>query len=374
MIKFVNNVSVTKDVSGSTRGVNIYGFANKISGLGQNARQVLRAINNTDISYNYLDLFSASKEFKFIEPTINHKFKTNLFCCNPDIDLTDFINLKKNNHKKNIGLWAWEVEVLPEYWIKYSELFDEIWTISNFTKSIFEKELPNKIIKSLNIPGAPFKVLDKSTCKQTFGINPNTFLCSFVFDSFSDINRKNPLHVIESFESSLGDEDSVLLIKCQNLSQENRDILLNYPKTKKVKFIFETFSDELMNHLFCATDLYISLHRSEGSGLTIMEALSVGTPCLVTNYGGCLDFCLPEFCELVDYNFIEITEDIWYKNNFFKDKEVFWANPIVNDASNKIKKIFDNYDDYLIKTNELKNFIENNYNLENMSIFLKNNL
>jgi glycosyltransferase involved in cell wall biosynthesis len=374
MIKFVNNASVTKDVSGSTRGVNIYGFANKISGLGQNARQVLRAINNTDISYNYLDLFSASKEFKFIEPTINHKFKTNLFCCNPDIDLTDFINLKKNNHKKNIGLWAWEVEVLPEYWIKYSELFDEIWTISNFTKSIFEKELPNKIIKSLNIPGAPFKLLDKSTCKQTFGINSNTFLCSFVFDSFSDINRKNPLHVIESFESSLGDEDSVLLIKCQNLSQENRDILLNYPKTKKVKFIFETFSDELMNHLFCATDLYISLHRSEGSGLTIMEALSVGTPCLVTNYGGCLDFCLPEFCELVDYNFIEITEDIWYKNNFFKDKEVFWANPIVNDASNKIKKIFDNYDDYLIKTNELKNFIENNYNLENMSIFLKNNL
>lgn len=374
MIKFVNNASVTKDVSGSTRGVNIYGFANKISGLGQNARQVLRAINNTDISYNYLDLFSASKEFKFIEPTINHKFKSNLFCCNPDIDLTDFINLKKNNHKKNIGLWAWEVEVLPEYWIKYSELFDEIWTISNFTKSIFEKELPNKIIKSLNIPGAPFKLLDKSTCKQTFGINSNTFLCSFVFDSFSDINRKNPLHVIESFESSLGDEDSVLLIKCQNLSQENRDILLNYPKTKKVKFIFETFSDELMNHLFCATDLYISLHRSEGSGLTIMEALSVGTPCLVTNYGGCLDFCLPEFCELVDYNFIEITEDIWYKNNFFKDKEVFWANPIVNDASNKIKKIFDNYDDYLIKTNELKNFIENNYNLENMSIFLKNNL
>jgi hypothetical protein len=72
MIKFVNNASVTKDVSGSTRGVNIYGFANKISGLGQNARQVLRAINNTDISYNYLDLFSASKEFKFIEPTINN--------------------------------------------------------------------------------------------------------------------------------------------------------------------------------------------------------------------------------------------------------------------------------------------------------------
>ncbi len=108
--------------------------------------------------------------------------------------------------------------------------------------------------------------------------------------------------------------------------------------------------------------------------LAPLQALSVGTPCLVTNYGGCLDFCLPEFCELVDYNFIEITEDIWYKNNFFKDKEVFWANPIVNDASNKIKKIFDNYDDYLIKTNELKNFIENNYNLENMSIFLKNNL
>lgn len=374
MIKYVNNFDVTREVSGNTNGVNIYGYANKISGLGQNVRQILRSINKIDIPYNYLDLLSPSKDFNFIKSTLNHRFKTNLFCCNPDCDLTDFINIEKKKGKKNIGLWAWEIEILPENWKTYSELFDEIWTISEFTKGIFEKELPNKVIKSLNIPGSPFKTLDKKVCKESFKIDSDTFVCSFIFDSFSDINRKNPLHVIDSFESSLGNEDSVLIIKCQNLGEENKKLLLSYPKTDKVKFIFETYSDEQMNYLFCATDLYISLHRSEGSGLTIMEALSLGIPCLVTNYGGCLDFCLTEFCELVDYKLIEITNDIWYKNNFFKDKTVFWANPSVTDAKNKIRKIFDNYDEYCTKTNELKKFIENNYNLENMSIFLKNNL
>lgn len=374
MIKYVQNFDVTKNINGVTNGVNIYGFANKILGLGHNARQILRAIEKTNIPYNYLDILCQSKEFDFIKPTLNHKFRTNLFCCNPDTDLSEFTKIEKNRNKKNIGLWAWEIETLPNSWKEYSSLYDEIWTISDFTKKILEKELPNIPIKRINIPGSPFNKLDKDNCKRTFGIDGDTFVCSFVFDSFSDINRKNPLYVIDSFESSISNENSVLIIKCQNLGEKNKEFLLNYPKTNKVKFIFETYTDEQMNYLFCATDLYISLHRSEGSGLTIMEALSLGIPCLVTNYGGCLDFCLPELCELVEYSYIELTDDIWYKTNFFKDSQVFWANPSVTDATNKLRQIFDNYDDYLIKTNELKKFIENNYNLENMSIFLKNNL
>jgi glycosyltransferase involved in cell wall biosynthesis len=375
MIEFVRNNKVTKEVQNPIKEVNIYGYANKISGLGVNVRQILRTINNLEISFNYLELNSESENFLFIEPTINNNFSVNLFCSSPDVNSYKYLKHQKLKGKKNIGLWAWEIETLPKTWKDLSNLYDEIWTISEFTKNILEKEIPNIPVKLIKIPGSPFVKLNKNECKQKLGISEDTFVCSFIFDSFSDINRKNPLAVIEAFESSLGDENSILIIKCHNTSDTAKTTLMNYPKTENVKFIFETYSDEEINVLFCATDLYISLHRSEGSGLTIMEAISLGVPCVATNYGGCLDFCLPEFCELVDYELSEINNNVWYKKIFFdEDQKVYWANPNINDAKNKIKKVFNNYKLYEDKTNTLKESIKENYSIENMSDFIKNNL
>ena len=48
-------------------------------------------------------------------------------------------------------------------------------------------------------------------------------------------------------------------------------------------------------------DCYVSLHRSEGLGLTMAEAMALGKPVIATGYSGNLHFMTPENSYLVDF-------------------------------------------------------------------------
>jgi hypothetical protein len=323
-------------------GVNVLGYGNKVSGLGHNMRTIVSVLKKLKIPHNVNIIETNKTTTKLLENDEHCFFNTNLILCNPETNLNAYVGEDYLHNKYNIALWAWELEKLPNSWKKKSELFDEIWTISDFCKKTFEQELIGKKIEKINIPSNFFENKNKETSKKVFNLD-GKFVCLFVFDAHSDIDRKNPFAVIESFKKSLGKlQNTILIIKGQNLSPKEYNLLKGVSENNII-IINDTFSKEKMETLFNCADVYISLHRSEGSGLTIMEAINLEIPVITTNYSGNLDFC-DENCILVDFKHIPLHS----KHPAYTElvNLATWAEPDVNDASEKLFDLYNDYENY----------------------------
>ena len=351
------------------KGVNVYGFGKIHSGLSHNMESVVRSLEIFKIPYNsnIIDPRSENGDFS---PVGNDYFQTNIFAYNPDLDGYKSV-ISKMGGKYNIAIWAWELEVLPENWIKSMRFFDEIWVISKFVYDCLKKYDPEKEIKIINIPGRFKEKKDKLESKKKLGLE-GRFITLFTFDSFSDLERKNPKGLISAFNRSLSHfRDCVLIIKTRNLGENEMKYFGDLPEN--IILVNETWDEEKMGILFNSSDLYCSLHRSEGSGLTIMEAIHLEIPIVCTNWSGNLDFCLEDCCELVDFKKIEVPKNSVYRS-FMGEEYAEWADPSIEDASDKLLEIYKNYDFYLEKIKKNKEFIEKKYNLNSLGEFIKSRI
>ena len=128
----------------------------------------------------------------------------------------------------------------------------------------------------------------------------------FVFDFFSVLERKNPLGLIEAFTRAFRPgEGPMLVIKTINGDSQRSTISKRCAPRRRagrdILVIDEYYSAEEKNALLGLCDCYVSLHRSEGLGLTMAEAMGLGKPVIATGYSGNLDFMTPENSYLVDY-------------------------------------------------------------------------
>ena len=123
---------------------------------------------------------------------------------------------------------------------------------------------------------------------------PEGFLFLFVFDYLSTVQRKNPVGLIEAFKRAFAPgEGPQLLIKTINgplrpLSEE--EVLWAADGREDIHVVDRSLSGEELNGLMAACDCYVSLHRAEGFGLTIAEAMAIGKPAIATGYSGNVDF------------------------------------------------------------------------------------
>jgi glycosyltransferase involved in cell wall biosynthesis len=104
--------------------------------------------------------------------------------------------------------------------------------------------------------------------------------------------------------------------------------------------IDQRFAQEELFGLITACDCYVSLHRSEGLGLTLAEAMMLGKPCIATKYSGNLDFMDENNSLLIDYQLIEIEETV---GSYEKGHR--WAEPSIPQAANAMRWVFDHPDE-----------------------------
>jgi glycosyltransferase involved in cell wall biosynthesis len=348
-------------------GVNLIGFINGDFGLGESCRMIKQSLDSEKIPHVVNEVIADRHKLSdHYETTRIQKYQTNLIVINPDN-----ISLLPKNYmtdKYNIGVWFWELETLPSLWKKIAIEFDEIWTASSFLFDVFKKQLPHTVIKMIKPPISIPPILDKNECKDMLGIGTNTFLCSFVFDCYSDCYRKNPVGVIEAFKKCFTDgQDCKLIIKSQNATDPELAMLIAaIDNDKRIQHISNFYSREEMNVLMNATDVYISLHRSEGFGLSLMEAILLGKPTVSTNYSGNTDFCKTEWCELVDFDMIDVDQKSRLYRIIMANEPARWADPITEDAAMKLKKIYDNLETYNEKAKIGMQWILDNYNTNSL--------
>ena len=201
-----------------------------------------------------------------------------------------------------IGVWAWELEEFPESWPQAFSLVDEVWAISEFSRRAIAAATEKPVL-AFPLPVAaprPRPGFDRSV----LGV-PDGFLFLFCFDFLSVSQRKNPRGLIEAFTTAFAPgEGPTLVLKAINGEfqlAELEAMKLLAAARPDIMVIDRYLDDDENAALMDACDCYVSLHRSEGFGLTMAEAMALGKPVIATAYSGNLDFMDDDTAYLVPW-------------------------------------------------------------------------
>jgi glycosyltransferase involved in cell wall biosynthesis len=260
-----------------------------------------------------------------------------LVAVNPD-ELPAFVDRVGERYFQGprIGIWGWETNSIPSRWAPAFELVDEIWVYSRF---MAENIGAASTVPVIALP-PPVQAPAVASKPLRLGV-PDGYLFLFVFDYLSTIQRKNPVGLIEAFKQAFEPgEGPQLLIKTINaplrpLAEEA--VLWEAHGRDDIHVIDRSLSGAERDGLMAGCDCYVSLHRSEGFGLTMAEAMAIGKPVIGTGYSGNVDFMNAENSYLVDYEVGLVGPDC---EIYPADGE--WAQPSVEHAAELMRRVWEN--------------------------------
>ena len=212
----------------------------------------------------------------------------------------------------NIGYWAWELSRFPDAWLSAFGGLDEIWAPSRFIQQAVAEKADCPVVW---MPLAVEHRITAAASRQELGLPEDRFLFLFFFDFRSFVSRKNPLAVLKAFREAFSSaDDSVGLVIKTNGMAECTDAYEEFKSSgvaddPRITWIDRVMEDREIRSLVGRCDCFVSLHRSEGFGRGLAEAMLMGKPVIATGYSGNLDFTNEENCCLVDYVLVPVGED-----------------------------------------------------------------
>lgn len=325
-------------------GVNISGYINKQFGLGEGVRSNIRAIKTTDVPYVIND-FNITISKHVMDDTQNalavseeNPYNINLVQINIDRLHSVMQETDKSyfQNKYNIAFWAWELENFPEESKVFFSLFNEIWVPSNFCTEAISKVSPVPVVKMMH----SIEIETPSYIRKDFNLPEDKFIFMTMFDYYSSIVRKNPIATIDAYEQSFGknNPDVLLLIKTsisKEFPEEKKMLVDRIADNKSIIIIEEILERDQLYSLMNCCDCFVSLHRSEGFGLTMAEAMYLGKPVIATAYSANTEFMNINNSFPVKYNLIK-TGDLYY---FSTEKDI-WADADVDHASEQMSLVY----------------------------------
>ncbi|AEJ39609.1 probable glycosyl transferase [Sulfobacillus acidophilus TPY] len=332
-------------------GVNIAGYIQGELGLGQAVRGVIQACEAVEIPYSLynfrLGIRSRQRDFSYGNFSGTYPYPINLVNINPDrFKLFSIMSRKFLQAKYTIGLWAWELPDFPKPNLP-SSLIQEVWVATDFEFDAVKQAEAALGYRTVKIPFAvtvPRHAI-KPFHREKWGISHNDFLFLFVFDFRSFPERKNPLAVVKAFLNAFKDKNSVKLILKSINGRISRGPFANYLRDsikqyRNIIWIDQYFDRGETLGLLSACDAYVSLHRAEGFGLTIAEAMLLGKPTIVTGWSGNMDFTSSDCSYLVDYRLVPVGRRL---GPYSEDS--LWAEPNVEHAAYLMRELYKNSDE-----------------------------
>lgn len=325
-------------------GVNLAGYFAAELGMGQGGRLLIDAVRSGGLPYTTInsDRTLSRQQATFAANESDVRYPINIAFVNADqfpLWIAD-VGPDLLADRYTIGVWAWELEDFPDYPESFAAV-DEIWGISKFVSDAVAKRTRKPVhVLPLPIPAAPEHIepLDRAA----IGLTDQPYFL-FVFDYFSVLERKNPLATIAAFSRAFDEgQGPMLVLKTINGDRRRADrerLRQACAARSDILLVEDYLSAPQLTSLMANATAYVSLHRSEGYGLTMAESMALGRPVIATAYSGNLDFMSEDDSFLVPYTLVPVGPDLApYPST------AHWAEPDIEVAAQHMRSIVDDPD------------------------------
>ena len=246
-----------------------------------------------------------------------------------------------------VGYWAWELPVAPPSWRTGPHFVHSVWVPSHFTADALRPMLPADGRISLHVVPHPVAVappVPSAMDRATFGLPGEVVIVLVSASLASSFTRKNPLAAIAAFRAAFGDRaDRLLLLKLNHAEHFPEDIAaVRAAVAGAANIRIET---RMLPHadrhaLTACADILLSLHRSEGFGLVLAEAMLLGVPVVATGWSGNMDFMDTDSAALVDFALIPARDP----RGVMQAPGARWADPDIAGAARQLRRLADDVD------------------------------
>lgn len=269
----------------------------------------------------------------------------------PDVNIINMIPPMFKRYRQpntlNIGFTMWEADRLPDLWVKLCNDMDAIFVPCKWNEEVFKRsgvQVPVYVVQ----PGVSEGEI------PTLAEKPERKEYKF-YSIFQWTARKNPEALLKSyFATFAGVEDVSLTLKTykhkvnngmtveQEITGIKNKIRLSpgksFPKLNLI--IGDHFSREEIARIHHDCDCFVSTHRAEGWGLSLMNAMLHGNPVIGTKYSGNMDFMNEQNSYLVDYSLTPVSGMEQYAPWFFAD-QMKWADINMTGLAGMIQFVYD---------------------------------
>lgn len=326
-------------------GVNIIGFPRGALGLGEDARMLAKVFQSLALPVALIDApISGPKPSDYSMESLivdDLKYPTSIFCLPPP----DMYRLALEGGRHlidantyNIGAWPWELPYWPSPLSGLQSFVDEVWAQSRYVESAY-RELGDVAVRYMPmVVSLPNLIVSN---RKKFKLCANKFIFYLMFDGNSWLSRKNPWAGIEAFKIAFTSENAnvMLVIKTMNLNEESdqwRALQELSSRDSRIILINEVLSAHDRLELMKSCDVYISLHRSEGFGRVLAEAMLMEQPIIVSNFSGNVDFCDEKTSYLVDGELTPLRE-----GDYIFSEGQYWFEPSIEEAANQFRRVYE---------------------------------
>ncbi len=322
-------------------GLNVLGYLNTELGVGQAARLVLSAAAAAGVPTNAM---SVDPYTGWLGYQPGHSwgddwsFDTNVFCINADMLGTVMAGLPRSMvaERNSAGIWFWEAERVPDTFRYAFELVDEVWAPSRFIAAALEQTGFGRVVP-ISMP-VPVPDWSTSLTRRDLGLPPG-FVVLFTFDFASVFERKNPLGLLDAYSRAFDPGDGAhLVLKSVGGDRhwEELELLRSTIDRPDVLVMDGAVPSHHVKAMMELSDCYASLHRSEGFGLGMAEAMALGKPVVATGWSANLEFMDQDTAYLVPAEAVPIPDDVAVYGGLGR-----WAEPDLDAAAEALRRIHD---------------------------------
>ncbi|MFO1413390.1 MAG: glycosyltransferase [Burkholderiales bacterium] len=331
--------------SSDVPGVNVIGYLTAESGVGESARSMLRILKAAGIPVNAIDfrIGNVSRKGETIPGVAkaDELYGINLFHINADqmFVARDGLGPSLFAGRYNVGCWAWELSAFPDVFVPALALVDEVWTLSSFAQQAIALKSAVPVLRVPCSIEAPAVAPDRTK----FGLEPDTVVFFAMCDVLSVPERKNPLGVVEAFARAFPGRERVrLVLKVGNIEAQP-DLYSRLRSAAdadpRIMLIIGYLTRPELWSLMVTIDCFVSLHRAEGFGLGMAEAMACGKAVIATGYSGNTDFTRPGNSLVVDYALATLKRDLGpYRRG------EHWAEPNLDSAAAAMREVAESAD------------------------------
>ncbi len=255
-------------------------------------------------------------------------------------------------NRYRIGYWAWETSQVPRDWLQAADYLHELWVPSRYVHTALEAAMTEAgrydLIPRIRLMPHPVPMLPpdegrRDRARLRFGLDPLRCEVLSLFDTKSSAARKNPWATIDAWQQAFPQPgEARLTIKVTDLDRDRitarrLDALL--ASRPDIRLVDERLSDRDMQTFVAAFDILISLHRAEGFGLALAEAMAAGVAVIATAGSGNDDFMTAANARPVSARLVPVRDADGPYGHLEGQAGQVWGDPSIAEASKALLEL-----------------------------------